>query len=356
VYEHDPYLLREFTPEAVQVLLWAAGKHALSKDIAMQVAHVLTGTNGFDERVWRIALEAYAVLPTQPKGGMEGISFPFSREKFLPELVSYLLRNQKYEEQYLSWYRQGIEEELRLSGIYEAYMMTLPDYSPEALPNMLLLYFQYSCNLPDQKKALLYANVITHREQTPGLYQQYLRQIEEFAGRQMMQGHINDNLAIIYQNILQVGVVGEDLAQAAAGMVYMRKIVTLHPDVTRIFLYQEQYEMPIVVPVVQHQAYVPIVSKHYRMFLETKRGEMLCDSSLYAMQRMLYADGYISKLKQLAPGAMPFVLTDLEQKETAADFGLPDIPKIQTLLQSSLVSKRYIVSKYPVFVTFLQEH
>lgn len=341
MYLQDPYLLREFTDPAVKILLWAVRRHALSKDLAMQIAHILPATNRFHPWIWQIAQEAYAVYP---------------EVTLLSDMVSYLLRTQQYGEEYLPWYRMAMGEELRLSGIYEAYMMALPDYSPSALPQMLLLYFQYSCNLPDQKKALLYANVITNRDETPQLYQQYFRQMEQFAVEQMKQGHINDNLAILYQNVLQNGVIDEEIANAVAGMIYMRKIVTLHLDVTRIFLYQEQYEMPIVVPVVSHQAYLPIISKHYRLLLETKRGEMLSDPALYAMQRMLYADSYLAKLKHLSPCALPFVLHDLGQQDIVEDFQVSDIPKLEVCIRSSLMAKHYIASLYPSMVTFLQKH
>lgn len=341
LYLQDPYLLRGFTPEAVKILLWAARKQIFSRDLAMQVAHVLQDAGAFDMRIWRIAQAAFAIYP---------------EKDFLAEIVSYLLRNNQYAPSFLPWYRRGIEEELHLNGIYEAYMMTLPAYSPEALPQMLLLYFQYNCSLPYQKKALLYANVIANRSRTPRLYLQYLSQIEPFALEQMALGHIDDNLAMVYQNILVTGILSEELARIAAGMVFMRKIVTLHPDVTRVFLYQEQYEMPLVVPMVQFQAYIPIVSRHYRLFLETTRGEMLCDASLYAMQRMLYPEPYFLRLNQLAPCALPFVLFDFDRKKDAGDYQLSDLPKIEVVIQSSLVSQRYVSSLYPVFVTFLQEH
>ncbi len=341
LYLQDPYLLREFTPSAGKILLWAARRHAFSRDLSMQIAHILPSADTFHPWIWQIAQEAYAVYPDS---------------SLLSDMTAYLIRTRCYREEFLPWYRRAMEEELRLGGIFEAYMMSLPDHSPEALPQVLLLYFRYSCNLPDQKKALLYANIITGRGDAPQLYQQYFRQIEQFAVDQMKQGRINDNLAIIYQNVLQNGVIDEEIAEAVAGMVYMRKIVTLHPDVVRIFLYQEQYEMPIVVPLVDQQAYVPILSKHYRLLLETKRGELLGDPALYAMQRMLYAGTYLEKLKNLAPCALPFVLHDLSRKDIAKDFVVADIPKLEACIRSSLVSRRYITSLYPSMVVFLQEH
>lgn len=92
---------------------------------------------------------------------------------------------------------------------------------------MVTMYFRYSCNLPYQKKALLYANIISERRKAPGLYEQYLRNIETFAIEQMKANRMNDNLAIIYQNVLEMGVVDEEMAHLISGMVFMKKLVCL---------------------------------------------------------------------------------------------------------------------------------
>lgn len=341
MYVQDPYLLHAFDAHATKILYWAARHVTFTKDVAMQILHVMENVKDFDPHIFLIAQKAYEV--------------EHSEEAF-SVLVSYLLRNQMFQEKYLDWYREAIRLDLRLSGLYEAYMLSMPDNSTEELPQMVTMYFRYSCNLPYQKKALLYANIISERRKAPGLYEQYLRNIETFAIEQMKANRMNDNLAIIYQNVLEMGVVDEEMAHLISGMVFMKKLVCLYPDITRAFIYQEQYEMPIVIPVQDHQACIPILPGQYRLLLETGNGTLISDHKAYTLQRLMYPERFIKRLEHLSPLSLPFILADFAEKKEAADYTLDDVKRMQVFLDSSLVSKRYKQEKYSAFIGFLQDH
>ncbi|MCR5144033.1 MAG: DUF5717 family protein [Lachnospiraceae bacterium] len=341
MYIQDPYLLHDFNPFAVKILYWTAKHNAFPKDLCIQIAHAVENASFFSEKIWSIIVMAYEIYPD---------------EKFLLNMISYLIKNQAYGEKYLPWYKLGVQQELKLNGLYEAYMLSLPDESTEALPQMLLMYFQYSCSLPDNKRALLYANVISNKKAAPQLYEVYLRSMELFMIEQLKHNRISDNLAIIYQDILGMGIIHEQIADAVAGMIYMKKVVILYPDITRVFLYQEQYEMPIVVSVVNHAAFLPIISDKYRIFLETNRGEMLTDTKAYILQQVMYTPKYLDKLIAMSPLSMPYILFDLEHKKTADDFKIEDVDKLEILMDSSLVSRKYIRNNFPIYVEFLQNH
>lgn len=341
LYEQDPYLLRDFTPVVMNVFYWAAQHTTFSRDLAMQIFHALPYVKGYDAHLIFVVQRAYE---------------SFEDKDAYREIVAYLLKNQKYEEKYLMWYRDAIALDLRLSGLYEAYMLSLPDHSTEKIPQMVLMYFRYSCNLPDAKKALLYANLINDRQEVPQLYEQYLRTMESFAIEQMRAGHMNDNLAILYQNILEMGVVDEALARLASGVLYTKKLICHYGNLRRVFLYQEQYEMPIVVPIADHQAYLPILPGAYFLLLETEDGTLLGDAKNYTIQRLLYPECYMQRLRQLAPQALSYILADYSERSEAADYDTTDLIRIPVVLESSVVSGRYKAAKYQEFISFLQDH
>lgn len=337
----DPYMIHDFSEGMLEILYWTARRHLMTRELASQIAHVLEKHIDFQPQIWFLVKEAYRVCPGN---------------EFLSSILTFLLQNQKYEEPFLSWYREGIQRDLRLNGLYEGYMMTLPDSSIEEIPQMVVRYFQYSCNLPYQKRALLYANVILNRKKTPQVFEQYFRNIELFAIEQMKQNRMNDNLAIIYQCVLEMGIVDEDMANAVAGLVFMKKLVCIYPNISRVFVYQEQYEMPIVVPISDGVAFVPVVSGHFQVFLETKEGNLITNKNAYRLQNIMFADAYMDKLKNLAPLSLPFLLSDFAKKTNAKDFVLEDINRMDAFLHASLVSKEYIRKKYNVFIQFLKLH
>jgi len=337
----DPYMLYEFSERNLKILYWAARRDQITRDIAMQVFHIIEKLNVFTEKIWFIIQKAYKA---------------YEDEDFFAAIVSYLLRNQRFEEHFITWYEKAIEADLRLSGLYEAYMLCLPTDSIDKIPFKVSLYFCYSCNLPYEKKALLYANIILHRKDTPQLYEQCLRSIENFALEQMKLNRVDDNLAIIYQNVLEMGVVDETMAKEVAGTIFMKKLVCLYPDITRVFVYQEQYEFPMVVPVVDGIAYVPIVSEHFQVFLETRWGGLVTDKGGYTLQRIMYPEAYLARLKNLAPLSLSFILSDFDKKRDTESFTVEDLGKMDTFLHSTLVSKSYIRSRYPAIISLLQRY
>ncbi len=335
----NAYLLREFTPVKLQILYWAARKGLLQKEISAQVGQVLGAHNKFDSKLWFLAQKAYECSET---------------EDFFRNIITYMLRCELHGAEYLQWYEKAIDEDLRVSGLYEAYMMSLPEQSTSPLPARVTLYFRYSCSLPYPVKALLYANVIVHRRQNPQIYQQYLRSIELFAIEQMKQGHVNDNLAIVYQNVVEMGVVDESMAKAMAGLIYTKKLICIAPDITRVYVYQEQYELPIVVPMKDSAAYLPIISSHFRIFLERADGMLLSDPYNYHLQRVFYPERFLPKLKALAPLALPFILADFEEKYETASFGPEDVGRLEEFLHSSLVSKSYVYKLHKPILALLR--
>ncbi len=337
----NPFLLRQFTPVRLQTLHWAARKGLLTKELSQQIGHVLASTEHFSGRLWQVVEAAYEANPT---------------DEFFQNIISFLLRSQKYGEAFLPWYAQAVDEDLRISGIYEAYMMSLPEHSTEELPYRIILYFRYSCSLPYPQRALLYANVVLHRRQNPQAYQQYLRSIEAFAIAQMKQGHMNDNLAIIYQNVVEMGVVDEEMARAMSGLVFTKKLVCLVPDIVRAYVYQEQYQMPIAVPVVDKVAFLPIVSAHYQIFLERSDGSLLSDVKNYSLQKILFPERFLPKLKALAPLALPFILQDFEDKYENASFSADDLGRLEVFLHSSIVAKSYIYRLHSTILELLLAH
>ena len=70
---------------------------------------------------------------------------------------------------------------------------------------MLQLYFQYDSGLSWQQKAVLFVNIIAAKKVQPEVYQKYLPIMERFAMEQMEAGHIDDNLAVIYEKCLNRG-------------------------------------------------------------------------------------------------------------------------------------------------------
>lgn len=81
----------------------------------------------------------------------------------LSAICAYLIRTQCYETEYHRWYELGIEQKIRLTGLYEAYLMSLDAREVGGVPRMIQMYFQYDSTLSYTQKAVLFVNIIAAR-------------------------------------------------------------------------------------------------------------------------------------------------------------------------------------------------
>ena len=52
--------------------------------------------------------------------------------------------------------------------------------------------------------AILYNNIIASKESEPEIYEQYRRVMSRFAMEQIEQEHVDDNLAVVYEDMLEL--------------------------------------------------------------------------------------------------------------------------------------------------------
>lgn len=337
----NPYLLGNLGSFHVKVLWWAAKHHGLTEDVALQLAGVLEGEKGYRERIFQILREAYAVCP---------------RDEVLTALVRYLLKGHRFGEKYLPWYRLAIDREMSMTGLYEAFLSSIPDNSVEQMPLIVTKYFQYSSSVAYQKKGLLYGNIIANRVKAPEDYQKYERTIAAFAAEQMRLGHMDDNLAMIYQDVLQREKPTEEQAKAMAELLFMKKVICLCPGITRVFLYQSQYEMPFVAPVKNGCSYVPVISDTWQIFLEHEKGYLIADAEAYYVEELMYPKTLAPALQELAPGELPYILYAFGQRKKLTDFTSDDIHGLDRLLHAPEVRASYKRWLYPVILALFPEH
>lgn len=351
LYRQDPYLLTELSDTTINVLEWSRRHDAITEDMCMQFFALLGNVEEYSEKIYRICEYMYQVSPSTNN---------------LEAIVNYLMRFSCYGKKYLKWYELCIYKEMKITGIYEAYLMCLEGEELISLPQIILMYFKYQSNISYDKKAIVYSNVILNKNEYPSIYNEYLRTIELFAIEQMQLGHINDSLAIIYQDVLDNGIINEDIASDIAPLLHTARI-TMVRNVSRVMVVEEQLENPIVVPVQNKVAYVPIFSKNYKIFLEDSTGNVYANPLDYMCEFMLDGDDILDNLKIMSPTSMPYVLRYFEELK---DSSLPkflignddealkieDLHCVETFISSKEISKKYKNFLYPLIIYFLQKH
>ncbi len=319
----DPYLLRRLDAFEIRVLGWARKQNAITRDIAMQVLHLAAGKRSFDLHVYRLLESCYEVAPG---------------DEALTVVCGYLIKGQRYENRYHVWYEQGIARELRLTGLYEAYLMSMDTREVRTVPKMLQMYFQYDSALSYQQKAVLFVNIIAGKRHQPEVYQKYRRMMEQFAMEQMEAGRISDNLAIVYDEILRTGVPNAEIAHRLGAILFTHKLTVMEEGVVQAIVWHEELREPQVVAVTDGVAYFQAYTPHYCIVLEDRMGNRFSREDSWQDVAMMNPAHYLTRCMELAPDELSYLLFVKQQEKSD---GEDVVEQTARLLSHDALSRRY---------------
>ena len=225
---------------------------------------------------------------------------------------------------YHNWFEMGIELELRITSLYEAYLLSLDERAIGHVPKIIQMYFQYDSNLPYRKMAILYNNIIASRKSDPETYAKYQRTMGHFAMEQVEQEHMDDNLAVLYEDMLDLGLVNEELAHCLARILFTRKLIVFDQKMVRAIIYQKQLKEPQIVPIVEQAAYFQLYSDQYVILFEDEKGRRYVSSVSYRLENLMKTENYLDKCMPLAPDELPYIISYFEKKPNYLTYGNED--------------------------------
>ena len=322
----DPYLLTRLTPFTVGLLNWAVRHEALTKEIAVQAISLLDSRKEFDPCLYRV-LNACCKVDES--------------EETITAVCAYLIRSQCYERRYHVWYAKAIEQEIRLTGLYEAYLLTMDAHAVSEVPRVLQMYFQYNSALSYRQKAVLYVNIIAGKEKQPEVYRKYTRSMEQFALEQLEAGHMDDNLAVLYRELLGHDILNKEIASHLAGVLFMHKFVCLDSRAARVIVWEYALKEARVVTLNGGEAYFPIYTEDFCILVEDVYGRRFTESSIsWQLEPLMNPGECIDRCMELAPEELPFLLYHFRKKKSWEQFDENEKAELSKLLENPQVSDR----------------
>ncbi len=273
--ELNPTLLLKLGSFEIQVLGYAAKRELLTQDLILQVRYLALKLKSYSERVYYILASCYEKFPDK---------------ETLQVICTLLIKGNKAESRYFQWYRLGVETELRITKLYEYYMMSLPEDYDGTLPKIILMYFSYHSELDYEKNAFLYSYVYKRREEQPEVYLNYCERIERFVLDQIHKGRMNKNLAYLYRNTISSRMVNEEVAQKLAYLIFMNRLTTENKDIRQVVVSYSVSRQEYKYPVGGDGAWVPLYGSDYKLLLEDKEGNRYCASVPFQVEVMMPPD------------------------------------------------------------------
>lgn len=322
----DPYLIKELSVFELRILSWAVKEKALTKELAGAIFEAVDLAGGFDNRVYELLTAAYEICPEAEYVGI---------------ICSYLIKGHKNDTCFHKWFELGIENKLRLTGLYESYLLTMDDRQISPVPKIIQMYFSFDNKLPYRKLAVLYNNIIAAKETEPEVYHKYRKAMGRFAMDQVQLRHIDDNLAVLYEDMLELGFINEELSAAFSDIIYTHKLIVFDKRIVRAIIYQNEMKEPQIVPVTDQCAYFELFSNDYVILFEDSRGYRYVKSISYRLQRLMDAEKYLDRCISLSPDRPQYIVSYFKHVRDYSDFTKDDLKLFKPVFYSESFSDSY---------------
>lgn len=322
----DPYLIKELSVFELRILSWAVKEKALTKELAGAIFEAVDLAGGFDNRVYELLTAAYEICPEAEYVGI---------------ICSYLIKGHKNDTCFHKWFELGIENKLRLTGLYESYLLTMDDRQISPVPKIIQMYFSFDNKLPYRKLAVLYNNIIAAKETEPDVYHKYRKAMGRFAMDQAQLRHIDDNLAVLYEDMLELGFINEELSAAFSDIIYTHKLIVFDKRIVRAIIYQNEMKEPQIVPVTDQCAYFELFSNDYVILFEDSRGYRYVKSISYRLQRLMDAEKYLDRCISLSPDRPQYIVSHFKHVRDYSDFTKDDLKLFKPVFYSESFSDSY---------------
>ncbi|MBR5577982.1 MAG: hypothetical protein IKW28_03185 [Lachnospiraceae bacterium] len=254
---YQPTLLMELSEIEIRILRFAAGRDLLSEEVKGVIGYLASREKEYRKNV----CDLLEVLCTREE-----------RTDFLQAYCSILIRGGKTGERYVKWYEKAILCELKLTRLYESYMLSLNLNKEIDLPRMVLMYFSYQQDIREEYGAYIYRYVYENREALEDLYITYVPKIERYLLRKLHGGKIDRDLGYLYQHVLYPKMITEDNARALAKIIFCHRIPEEKIRGKRLIVVHKQLKEEESYEAVHGLKQVRIYNQSYVLFWEDESG------------------------------------------------------------------------------------
>ncbi|MCM1569202.1 MAG: DUF5717 family protein [Roseburia sp.] len=268
----NPMLLRSLGSFELQVLHYGVRQEALLGGVVEQLLYLSGKVREYHSLLCKILQGLYH---QKPDSGL------------LQEICTLLIKGGKTGEDYFEWYRRGVEEQLRITNLYEYFMMSLDRSSTQNLPRVVLLYFSYQSNLDYEHMAFLYDYVLEHRQELGELYENYRPRMEHFIMEQIRREHINLYLARLYTKLLIPETVGEQIAKPLSRLLFAHFLRAEDLRMKKVLVYYPNCVNPREYSLVEGRCWLPLYGNEYTIVFEDAWGNRFVKNIGYTLEKLM---------------------------------------------------------------------
>lgn len=287
---NNPALLRRLGKFERQVIWYGAKQELLKQEVVEQLLYLCDKTKEYSDVLYRTLEKLY-----EKKKDV----------RLLQQICALLIKGGKAGEKYFAWYRTGVETHLRITNLYEYYMMSLDPGGQQEIPKPVLMYFSYQSNLDYERTAYLYDYILRNMDKLGDIYEAYRIRIEHFCLDQISKLHINRHLADIYKRLLQPEMITEQTCGALSRLLFAHLIQVEDDRLRKVYVYQPGKLYPAEYLLNERKVWVSLYGSSYTIVFEDDCKNRFIRNVEYTMEKLMIPGKFLRFLT-------PFSMTNPE--------------------------------------------
>jgi len=269
---NNPALLRKLGGFELLLLNYGTRREFLNPEVVEQLLYLTGRVREFSPVLFRILERLYRKKQDQ---------------RILQEICTLLIKGSKTGKKYFRWYRDGVEAQLRITNLYEYYLLSLDLNVSCKLPKQVLMYFSYQNNMNYEQAAYLYDYVLQNRDRLGDLYAVYRPRMERFVLDQIRKEHINRHLAELYDKLLRPEMIDEQTAGPLSRLLFAHQIRVEDDRIRKVYVYQPHNLRPAEYSLSGGCTWVALYGNEYTIVLEDAWKNRFIRSIEYTMEKLM---------------------------------------------------------------------
>lgn len=304
---NNPALLRKLEDFELQAVWYGAKQDLLSPETTEQLLYLAGKVREYSPVLYRILVKLY-----DQKRDV----------RFLQEICTLLIKGGKAGQRYFKWYEAGVDAKLRITNLFEYYMMSLDLSVQMELPRTVLMYFSYQNNLDFEHSAYLYDYILRNADRLGDLADMYRPRMEFFVVDQVKKEHINRHLANLYNKLLHPGMINEDTCGPLSRLLFAHLIQVEDDRLRKVYVYQPGNLLPTEYILNNSQTWAAIYGTDYTIVFEDGWGNRFIKTVDYCVEKLMQPGKH---LRQLVPYLRQSLELDVYLYERDRDKGNTDV-------------------------------
>lgn len=319
----EPLLMRRLGQFELQVLKFIGREKLWTSSLIIQITELAGRYKKYARELYEILVSCYEFQPSKD---------------LIYVICGLLIKGDKAGCEYFAWYQKAVEEDLRITGLYEYYINSLDEPEKEELPRIIKMYFAYENTLDYRKKAQVYANIIKNKEKDSHSYENYRPLIEKFMINQLSTGKINREMAVIYSAFLNSSVLNKKMAEHLARALFTYELKCETNAAKSVVVVHRQLQVEQRVMLTNQRAYIQMYTEDCQIFIEDQEGIRHAVGMPYTLTKLLKKESLVLDCRKLVPTSPGLVLNLCA---SAAEINKENVSQFFELLEIEEVKGKY---------------